>query len=99
MVLCLLLILSFVGCGNKEEVILQAEEVHEIITYYYETNGEDGNYINSYVNTAKNIVVVEMRDISEERQDEFIHNVFSNSTGSTYIKYLKEHSMLEFVAE
>lgn len=48
LVFCLLLILSFVGCGNKEEVILQAEEVHEIITYYYETNGEDGNYINSY---------------------------------------------------
>jgi len=43
--------------------------------------------------------LVELRDISDERREEFIHNVFSSSTGSTYIKYLKAHPMLEFVAE
>ena len=95
-VLCLLLILSFAGCGKKEEVSLQVEEVYEYITYYYEANGEDGNYIKSHIDSQRNIVVVELRDISDERQDEFIHNVFSNSTGSIYIKYLREHSMIVF---
>ena len=98
-VLCLILMLSFAGCGKKEEVRLQAEDVYECITYYYEMNGEDGNYINSHIDSERNIVVVELRDISDGRRKEFIHNVFSSSTGSTYIKYLKAHPMLEFVAE
>lgn len=92
-----LLLLFSAGCSPEEDVTLKAEDVHEIIEYYYETHGDDGNYISSKVDSAKNIVVVEMKDICEQRQEDFIFKVFSNSTGSTYIKYLKEHKMLEFV--
>ncbi len=92
----IILMLLFTGCSYEEKITLKAEDVHEIITYYYETHEGDGNYINSFVDSEKNVVVVEMKDICEERQEEFIFKVFSNSTGSIYIKNLKEQSMLEF---
>lgn len=44
-------------------------------------------YVSSEVNAEKNVVVVKLKDNSKENQDAFIHNVFTISTGSTYIKY------------
>ncbi len=83
----------------EEPVSLQAEDVHGFIVNYYEINGEDGNYVSSHVDSERNVVVVELKDDGEASREAFIHKVFSNSTGSTYIKYLKTHPMLEFTAE
>ena len=96
-VLCLVLTLSLAGCGNKEEVELQAEDIQEIIAYNFSSNAvQDDNYVSSEVDVERNVVIVELKDNSKEKQDEFIHNVFAISTGSTYIEYLMEHSMLVF---
>ena len=97
-VLSLLLVLSLLGCGKQggEEVILQLDDVHEHIIDYYGTSRDDDNYVDSYVDSEKGVVVVELKDISEEKQESFIHDVFSSSTGSLYIKNLKEHELLLF---
>ncbi len=98
-VLCLVIVFSLAACGNKEdvEVELKAEDVQDIISNYFSTDGvNDENYIDSKVDTERNVVVVELKDISEDIQNEFIHNVFASRTGSIYIKYLREHSMVVF---
>ena len=98
-VLCLAIVFSLAACGNKEdiEVELKAEDVQDIISNYFSTDGvNDENYIDSKVDTERNIVVVELKDISEDIQNEFIDNVFTSRTGSIYIKYLREHSMIVF---
>lgn len=83
MVLCLVLVLSLVGCGNEEYAVLQAEDVQNIISNYFSTDGvNDGNYIDSKADTEKNVVIVKLKDIDEKKQDEFIYNVFSHRTGS-----------------
>lgn len=100
--LSLVLTLSLTSCGKREkvelqDVELQAKDVQEIITFNFNSNAvEDDNYVSSEVNAEKNVVVVKLKDNSKENQDAFIHNVFTISTGSTYIKYLKEHAMLVF---
>ncbi len=95
--LCIVLTLLLAGCGNKEKVELRAEQVQDFILNYISTDGiSDDNYAGCEVDTEKNVVIVRMKDISEETQEKFIYNVFSSRTGSTYIKYLKEHSMLVF---
>ncbi len=96
--LCMALTLSLTGCGNKkEEVELQADQVQDLILNYFSTDGmHDDNFVACEADSEKNVVIVQLKDISEERQEEFIHNVFSNRTGSTYIKYLKEHKVLVF---
>lgn len=37
-----------------------------------------------------------MLDISIEKQNEFINNVFSNCYDSKYIQYIRENKMIEF---
>ena len=98
-ILCLVIVFSLTACGNKKdvEVELKAEDVQDIILNYFTTNGvNDDNYIDSKVDTERNVVVVKLKNISEDIQNEFIDNVFTSRTGSIYIKYLREHSMIVF---
>lgn len=96
-VLLLIFSLSLAGCGNKEEVEPQAKDVQDLIVSNISSNAvQDDNYVNSEVDAERNVVIVKLRDNSSEKQDEFIYNVFAHCTGSTYITYLEEHSMLVF---
>ena len=88
-----------VGCKEKEDINISLDDVYNIIQNHYELNEMDNNYINHYIDYDENVVVVELLDISENKQEEFIYNVFSKHTGSKYIKYLKEHSLLKFVSK
>ena len=60
-ILCLVIVFSLTACGNKKdvEVELKAEDVQDIISNYFSTDGvNDENYIDSKVDTERNIVVV-----------------------------------------
>ena len=98
-VICLVIVFSLTACGNKEdvEVEIKAEDVQDIILNYFSTDGvNDENYIGSKVDTESNTVIVKLKDISEDIQNEFIDSVFTSRTGSIYIKYLREHSLIVF---
>lgn len=81
--------------GNNE-LIISKEDIIDIINNAFENEEIDENYINSYIDEKDNSVVVEMKDISFDKQEQFIYDVFSKHTGMMYIKYIKEHSMIEF---
>ena len=76
---------------------ISLEDVNIKIQEYFELENVDkSNFKNSYVDREKEVVAVELIDNSKVKQDEFIYTVFSNSTGSKYIKYIKDNSMIEF---
>lgn len=81
---------------GSNELIISKEDVIDIINNVFENEGIDENYINSYIDEKNNCVIVEMKDISSDKQEQFIYDVFSKRTGMIYIKYIKEHSMIEF---
>jgi len=98
--LCLLLPLSWTGCGAQEEVGLRAEEVRDMITSYFSTDGIHGNnYVDCSVDPGRDVVIVQLNDVSEEMREELIHKVFSGRTGSICINCLKDHEMLAFISE
>ena len=98
-VFCLSIVLSLAACENKDdvEVELKEEDIQELIAYNFNSHAvQDDNYVSSEVDDERNVVIVDLKDNSKEKQDEFINNVFTISTGSIYMKYLKEHSMIVF---
>jgi len=84
------------GETNKE-VDITLEDVNDKINNYFSKDNVDKSNIAHWgIDGEKNIVVVGMLDISDEKQNEFINNVFSSCCGSKYIKYIKDHKMIEF---
>ena len=55
---------------------------------------DNSNLSFHYVDEKTNIVIVGLIDNSEDKQEEFIYNVFSNCCGSTYTKYIKENKII-----
>ena len=84
------------ACDDGNEVKVSLEDVKNIIDDYFENSDVYPNYINSFINYSDEAVVVYLKDNSKEKQDEFIHDVFSSSTGSRYIQYLKDNSLIKF---
>ena len=81
-----------------EEVNITLEDVNtKIIEYFSKENVDISNRGYNYVDEEAEVVVVGLIDNSPEKQDEFMHNVFSSCCGSTYIKYLQSKSMIKFV--
>jgi len=79
------------------EMPISIEEVNIKIQEYFELENVDrSNFKNSYVDRVNEVVVVELIDNSKTKQEEFIYTVFSNTTGSKYIKYITDNSMIEF---
>ncbi len=68
-----------------------------IIDYLTKKDADLSNIAYNYVDEEKNKVVVGLLDINSKLQDEFIYNVFTNCCGSDYIKYIKEHKLIEFI--
>ena len=95
-VLSLILIMGLMACDDGNEVKVSLEDVKNIIDDYFENSDVYPNYINSFINYSDEAVVVYLKDNSKEKQDEFIHDVFSSSTGSRYIQYLKDNSLIKF---
>lgn len=81
----------------KEEKGITLENVNTIIQEYFGNEKVDRTNLGyNYIDEEKRAVVVGLIDNSKEKQDEFIHNVFSNCCGSMYIEYVKDNSMIEF---
>ncbi len=79
---------------ETKEPSISVEDVLNIINNAFENEGIDENYVDSYIDEKTNSVIVEMKDIAVSKQEKFINGVFSKRTGSMYIKYIKEHSMI-----
>lgn len=89
--------LNELGWIDTQEMPISLEDVNIKIQEYFELENIDkSNFKNSYVDREENVVVVELFDNSKTKQEEFIYTVFSHSTGSTYIKYVKDNDMIEF---
>jgi len=85
------------GWMDTQEMPISLEDVNIKIQEYFELEKADkSNFKNSYVDREKEVVAVELIDNSKTKQEEFIHIVFSNSTGSKYIKYIKDNDIIEF---
>jgi len=85
------------GWIDTFEMPISLEDVNIKIQEYFELENVDkSNFKNSYVDRKTGVVVVELIDNSKEKQEEFIYTVFSHSTGSKYIKYIKDNCMIEF---
>lgn len=80
----------------KEEEISLDEVNNFIIDYFSKEEADNSNLVFNYVDEETNVVRVGLLDNSEEKQEEFIYNVFSNCCGSTYIKYIKENKIIKF---
>lgn len=89
--------LNKLGWIDTVEMPISLEDVNVKIQEYFELeNADRSNFKNNYIDRVKDVVVVELIDNSKTKQEEFIYTVFSNSTGSKYIKYIKDNCMIEF---
>ena len=70
-------------------------DINNFITDYFAKDNVDKSNI-AYWAVEENAVVVGMMDISTDKQEEFIYNVFSSCCGSEYIKYINENKLIEF---
>lgn len=84
------------GCKEKEEISINLDDIDNIIQNHLDINEMDDNYVDHYIDKNEGVIVIELLDISDKKQEEFIYNVFSRHSGSKYIKYIKEHSLLSF---
>ncbi len=69
------------------------KDIKHIIDSYTENNDLE-NYIDSYI--KDNVVVVELIDNDVKKQDDFIYEVFSNTTGSKYIRNIRTNLLIKF---
>ena len=79
------------------DYVMRPKDIHDLINEYFtksETNLS--NYAYSYVDEENNKVVVGLIDNSEEKQNEFIDNVFTVCCGEDYIRFIKEHKLIMF---
>lgn len=84
-------------CATIEFDEISLKDVNDKINNYFTKDDVDKSNISYWgLDEEKNIVIVGMMDISIEKQNEFINNVFSNCCGSKYIQYIKENKMIEF---
>ena len=96
LMVCIAIVFSLTACGKKEEIELNPKEVYDLLDYNCSTYVRDDNFVSGKYDEEKGVVIVILKNISKEKQEEFIQNVFSISTGSTYITNLKEQSILVF---
>jgi len=81
----------------KEEKGITLENVNTIIQEYFGNEKVDRTNLGyNYIDEENNVVVVGLIDNSQEKQYEFIYNVFTNCCGSMYIEYVKDNSMIKF---
>ena len=82
----------------KEENTITLSDVNTKIQEYFGKEDIDRTNLGyNYVDEEIEAVVVGLIDNSPEKQNEFMHNVFSSCCGSTYIKYVQSKSMIKFV--
>ena len=79
--------------NNNTKITLN--DINNFITDYFAKDDVDKSNI-AYWAVEENAVVVGMMDISTDKQEEFIYNVFSSCCGSEYIKYINENKLIEF---
>ena len=81
-----------------EEVTITHEDVERKISEYFGREDVDRtNLATYYIDEKQEVIVVGLIDDSKEKQDEFMHNVFSSCCGSKYRKYVESKSMIKFV--
>ena len=81
-----------------EEVTITLEDVERKISEYFGREDVDRtNLATYYIDEKQEVIVVGLIDDSKEKQDEFMHNVFSSCCGSKYRKYVESKSMIKFV--
>lgn len=78
---------------NNTKITLN--DVNNFITDYFAKDDVDKSNI-AYWAVEENAVVVGMMDISTDKQNEFMENVFSSCCGSEYVKYINENKLIEF---
>lgn len=79
------------------QVLPSIKTINDTINDYFSKDNVDKSNIAHWgIDEEKNVVVVGMLDISIEKQNEFMSNVFFSCCDSKYIEYIKEHKMIEF---
>ena len=79
------------------DYVMQIKDIDDlIIKYFSQGNVDISNYAYSYVDEKNNKIVVGLIDVSEEKQNEFIDNVFTDCCGEDYIRFIKEHKLIMF---
>lgn len=79
------------------DYIMSPKDIYNLINDYFTKPEADlSNYASSYVDEENNKVIVGLIDNSEEKQNEFIDNVFTDCCGKDYIRFIKEHKLIMF---
>lgn len=81
--------------AKDNNTIITLNDINNFITDYFAKDDVDKSNI-AYWAVEENAVVVGMMDISADKQNEFMYNVFSSCCGSEYIKYINENKLIEF---
>ena len=84
----------------KETIIkdyyIEAKDLQDIINEYFMSDGADlSNYAHSYID-GNNKVIVGLIDNTEDKQNEFLDRVFTKCCGADYIRFIKDHNLIEF---
>jgi len=80
-----------------EGIKISLEDVRDKINNYFSKDNVDKSNVAYWgIYEENSVVVVGMLDISIEKQNEFINNVFSSCCCSKYIEYIKEYKLIEF---
>ena len=85
-------------CNDSLETdyLFKLEDVNNLITDYLQNKADISNVAYNYVDEENKKVVVGLVDANEEKQNKFIYDVFTHCCGSDYIRFLKEHKIIEF---
>lgn len=80
-----------------KDYYIEPKDVHDQINDYFTKSEVNlSNYAYSYVDEENGIVIVGLIDNSEEKQNEFINDVFTNCCDSDYINFIKKFHYIEF---
>lgn len=90
-----------VGLNHENKSIkvieISSKDIMDKIDNYFAKDDVDKSNMSYWnIDEEKNIVIVGMMDISEEKQNEFIYDVFLDCCDSNYIQYIKDNKMIEF---
>ena len=79
------------------DYVMSPKDIYNLINDYFTKPEADlSNYAYGYVDEESNKVVVGLIDVSEEKKNEFIDDVFTDCCGADYIRFIKEHKLITF---
>jgi len=86
---CCFIVIGIVGCVKTNDDTALNDVYNKIGEYFGDENADRNNLASNRLDTANNVVVVELIDNSKDKQESFLKNAKIDSKYSKYIKFVQ----------